>query len=253
MIILVFILFIIKIGKSYTIVDKNYNETSYEMLEKKFSDLDDFTKRENPSFRARQHGVAALKYAQFKTRLMFRHLQLIGEKIKSKITACEVGFNAGHSALVFLEGLPSSAKLYSFDLGDAKWAQKNANYIAQNYGSRFRYIKGDSQETLKHSEFAGLVCDVILIDGAKDAHHRRHDILLFKNISRPGALLFLDEVNNLACVSGAINDSHEACLRGKYAACSKEYNKLSTEKVFKIHECTETPTVDDGYCVAEFL
>lgn len=38
---------------------------------------------------------------------------------------CEIGFNAGHTALLFLEAAPA-ARVLSFDLGDMPWAKKQA-------------------------------------------------------------------------------------------------------------------------------
>ena len=224
---------------------------SYTLLEKKLDELDAFTKLEHPTYADRQWGIASLSlYAQFKTRFMAKHLHHIG---KNAVTICELGFNAGHSALIFLEGSPKTTKVYSFDLGDTLWSKRNSEYITKEYGDRFTYIKGDSVTTLGHPTYSKLSCDILLIDGSKDGYHRRQDILLFRNISHPGSFLFLDEVNNFPCVSGAISFDHTGCSRGPYAACSKEYNKLVREKIMKVHDCTETPTLDDGFCLAEFL
>lgn len=81
---------------------------------------------------------------------------------------CELGFNGGHSATTFLESLPT-AKVYSFDLGDTPWSQRNSKHLTEKYAPRFEYIKGNSRDTLPPKKNSGLDCDILLIDGSKGA------------------------------------------------------------------------------------
>lgn len=81
-------------------------------------------------------------------------------------TICEVGFNAGHSAAVFLLANPFS-RYVAFDLGNLVWSIDAVNYFKQRFGDRFLYIKGDSK--VKIVEFSrtnpNVVCDLWSIDG----------------------------------------------------------------------------------------
>lgn len=155
---------------------------------------------------------------------------------------------------MFLEALPS-ARVYSFDLADNPWSTRNAEHLRSLYGERFTFIPGDSATTLplfKKSNPA-VTCDVLLIDGSKEGDHRLNDIRMFKKLSYAGATIFLDEVNNFACVSGSVSKNDAACKRGPYSSCSKAYNLLSMKGEMKVDRCVDTPTLDDGFCVAHYL
>merc|ERR1719215_2476005 len=60
---------------------------------------------------------------------------------------CEVGFNAGHSAAVFLNANPE-ANMYSFDIGQFPYTRGNAALMKELFPERFEYIEGSSQEAV---------------------------------------------------------------------------------------------------------
>eukprot|EP01035_Chromulina_nebulosa_P032355 gene32355-43223_t len=63
-------------------------------------------------------------------------------------TICEVGFNAGHSAGVFLLSNPS-AKLISFDLGTLAWTKSQVEYLKHLFPNRLTFVEGNSQVAIK--------------------------------------------------------------------------------------------------------
>ena len=138
-------------------------------------------------------GIFNPSYKQVKTRLIWEGLC----HLPPPVTICETGFNAGLSALLMLEAAPS-ARLVSFDYGDFKWTRAADRALRAVYPpERFWGVQfGNSVETIpqfaaSHRTFS---CDAILLDGGKEYSIRMADLRNLRNISKPGARLFLDEV-----------------------------------------------------------
>ena len=97
---------------------------------------------------------------QTKTRFLYEHVCRLAQQGRAN-TICEVGFNAGLSALLLLEAAPS-ARVISFDLGDMPWSGFAANALRAAYDSPRRFIGtvfGDSAATLPF--FKDGPCDVM--------------------------------------------------------------------------------------------
>merc|ERR1719515_691716 len=54
---------------------------------------------------------------------------------------CEVGFNAGHSAMLFLLSNPR-VKVYSFDLGLHPYTTPATALLSAQFPGRFEFVKG---------------------------------------------------------------------------------------------------------------
>jgi hypothetical protein len=105
-------------------------------------------------------------------------------------TICETGFNAGHSAIVWLFSNPN-ATLHSFDMGVMPYSEKCVDLVRSLFGERFVYHKGNSRELLTPSNMNGAVCDLLSVDG--DHSDPYSDIRLGKKVSRPGTLVLVDD------------------------------------------------------------
>lgn len=87
---------------------------------------------------------------------------------------CEIGFNAGHSALYWLAA-SNTTRLLSFDLGEYPFSLPMANLILNMFPDRFSVVWGDSTKTVPEfirqstdgwtSAFSFPACDVIVVDG----------------------------------------------------------------------------------------
>jgi hypothetical protein len=66
---------------------------------------------------------------------------------KPNLKVMEIGFNAGHSAEVFLKN-NETLTLTSFDLGYHKYISASKEYIDSNYPKRHTLILGDSTITI---------------------------------------------------------------------------------------------------------
>ena len=209
----------------------------------------------------------AFDYKQVKSRFIFNHLCHAAAR-KPIRTICEVGFMAGHTAMLFAETVPT-AKVVSFDLGDAglvPWLAKQNNRLKEAYGERWLgVIKGSSMITvpryhLAHPDFA---CDAVFVDGGKTTELRYHDYVNLRNMSSPHALVFFDEATALGCVNGSYSSMGD-CY---YTPTGKRIHDTSTVKsamgtwrasragVIRVRACEWAPGYEesDGVCVARFV
>ena len=120
--------------------------------------------------------------------------------------ASQIGFLAGHTALLFLEAAPA-AHVLSFDLGEWPWAKKQAALLTRAYGvARFKAVFGSSEETLPSYARTRMrpKCDVAFIDGGKTEQLRMADLKTFARLR--GHKRFFSSMRSrhwLACVARA--------------------------------------------------
>lgn len=55
---------------------------------------------------------------------------------------CEVGFDLGHSAGLFLLTTNPTVQLISFDTGKSEWSDGQVDYVKSMFPGRFKYVKG---------------------------------------------------------------------------------------------------------------
>ena len=106
----------------------------------------------------------------------------------------EIGFNAGHSAEIFLQNNPS-AKLTSFDLGIHPYCQVAKEYIDLTYPDRHTLILGDSTMTVPKyvKENPNRVFDLIFIDGGHDYMIADSDLNNCRKLAKKGTFVIMDD------------------------------------------------------------
>jgi len=107
---------------------------------------------------------------------------------------CEVGFNAGHSAAVFLNANPD-ATMYSFDIGQFPYTISNAGLMKQLFADRFEYIPGSSQTSVPefHSLNPGVKCDVFSVDGDHSTEGTFADLANFRSMASCRNWVLMDD------------------------------------------------------------
>ena len=170
---------------------------------------------------------------------------------------CEIGFNAGHTALLFLEAAPA-ARVLSFDLGDMPWAKKQAALLSRAYGAaRFQAVFGSSDETVPSYSSRlpkkASKCDVAFSDGGKTESLRLADLRNFRQLARPQALLLFDEITSLACVRGE-GEREDSCGHA-WQGTTYAYHRASREGWLRIDRCAWPPGLedDDGICAGRYV
>mmetsp|Transcript_12860 Transcript_12860/g.32053 ORF Transcript_12860/g.32053 Transcript_12860/m.32053 type:complete len:310 (+) Transcript_12860:100-1029(+) len=176
------------------------------------------------------------------------------------MTICEVGFNAGLSALLLLEAA-STSRVISFDLGDMPWTRNAESFLRSRYPDRFLgVVYGDSSKTIPRykAAHAAFTCDAAFIDGDKSYHGRRSQLRRMRGVSYAGGRLFFDEVTAERCLDGSVplGNHTAAChgLNGGDWPAVQAYDKSVRDGEVRVLGCAypERYKDRDGICTAEF-
>lgn len=110
------------------------------------------------------------------------------------ISVLEIGFNAGHSAEVFLRH-NSELTLTSFDLGIHDYVHTAKEYIDAIYPDRHELILGDSVLTIPKytNDNPNKKFDVIFIDGGHEYEIAKADLENCMKLAHGNTLILLDD------------------------------------------------------------
>jgi predicted O-methyltransferase YrrM len=109
----------------------------------------------------------------------------------------EIGFNAGHSADLFLS-MNNDIKLTSFDIGVHKYVDYGKKFIDNKYPGRHNLILGDSARTVKefYKENPGIKFDLIFIDGDHSEIGAISDLFNCQKLADNKTVVVMDDTRN---------------------------------------------------------
>ena len=111
---------------------------------------------------------------------------------KLALDILEIGFNAGHSALLYLIANPYS-KIHFFDLGEHKYSRACFDYLNSKFPGRLSVVWGDSTITMPQTP--DRLYDFIHIDGGHTRIVAESDFYNCKSLAKKNALVMIDDYN----------------------------------------------------------
>jgi predicted O-methyltransferase YrrM len=120
---------------------------------------------------------------------------LINLSKKDNIKVMEIGFNAGHSANIFLQN-NNTLILTSFDIGFYRSVEMGKKFIDEHYPNRHTLILGDSKITLPKfiENNPQIKFDLIFIDGGHDFETALADVTNSLQLCHSDTVIIMDDV-----------------------------------------------------------
>jgi hypothetical protein len=112
-------------------------------------------------------------------------------------TVCELGFNQGFSAIMWLASNPS-LRVYSFDLMRYSGSYAALEFVQNNFPGRLTLIRGDSKHSIADfaSTHCDLTCDIIFVDGLHTFDGALTDMKSFSQLAHAQTVLLMDDLGS---------------------------------------------------------
>jgi predicted O-methyltransferase YrrM len=132
--------------------------------------------------------------------LLPKQINLFWAGLSATQRICEIGFNAGHSALLMLLGRSATPLIFTiFDIEEHKYVKPTMEYIARQFSHVvFDYTPGDSTQIIPswiaaHPHVEGTY-DVVHVDGGHSYHCIQNDMKNAAILVRVGGIIIVDDV-----------------------------------------------------------
>ena len=139
---------------------------------------------------------------------------------------CEIGFNAGHSCVVWLTA-NTNATVVMFDLFEHSASPVAEDFLRRKIrnSDRLKIYKGYSAQTLPQAIRDKVQCDILSVDGGHSFETAYSDLLMMENLAKPNHLAFLDDTE----MPGVI-EAFKVLRRHRKVEVLDEYEKIWRKK-----------------------
>lgn len=150
---------------------------------------------------------------------------------KSINNVMEIGFNAGHSAEIFLSS-NKNINLVSFDIDHHKYVNLGKEFIDKTYPNRHTLIIGNSLITVpEYFKKENKKFDLIFIDGGHEYNVAKGDILNCKNLAHDKTIVVMDDtINKNNWIKGWNIGPNRAWKEAKDSNMIKEIGNIDFEQ-----------------------
>ncbi len=165
--------------------------------------------------------------------------QVIGKaNSEAIIKICEIGFNAGHSAmLMLLANTNKHVEFTIFDIGHHRYTKPCFEYIKQAFSHvQFEYVEGDSTVVMPdwiniNSAQLGTY-DLVHVDGGHSEYCASHDMKNANILLKHGGIMIIDDtdapqINNLVDKYIASGMFTELCVLKTFGYPHRVLQKLA--------------------------
>lgn len=146
-------------------------------------------------------GNCVYEHLTFQARSELKNKQLnlfeAGKRVKHQMI--EIGFNGGHSALLFLMAAPPNTIFHFFDIGEHKYVQPCFEYLQSVFTDKQLFLHvGDSRVTLPQwiRDHPNDAYDVVHVDGGHTQSCIESDTNAALQLCAPGGILIMDDTQD---------------------------------------------------------
>jgi len=107
----------------------------------------------------------------------------------------EIGFNAGHSAMLMLSANPN-LQLTSIDLGNHKYTIPCFDYLNQKFGNRNKLVVSDSSQAFPLLNPQDRQATLFIIDGGHSLNMAETDLFNCIQFGRKGSVILFDDTDD---------------------------------------------------------
>lgn len=108
---------------------------------------------------------------------------------------CEIGFNGGHSGIIFLAATPRSTRVTAFDLQKYKYSDPGLDYVQKLYPGRLDMLEGSSLVTVPaFTKEYGRTCDIFSVDGDHSLTGAKKDLVNAIASTKVGGWIIMDDM-----------------------------------------------------------
>ena len=175
------------------------------------------------------------------------------------LNICEIGFNIGHSATVFLTAVGTSARYVGFELSARRYVTSASKVLNGSglFPGRVELVYGDSLTSAPRflAEHPRFRCDLLSVDGDHTIEHVLGDWRSFKSRLQDDHVVLFDDISHHHPIFTSRKrrdpDLHlVGCLRLNGEADDEESLRLFQMQRARRRNVTRPLTASDAFCVA---